>query len=264
MNYVLLTGAQGGLGLATRKRLIEAGYHVIGVDIVDYKEEITNYTYFKCDLTSSKEVDKLFDKVNEITKKLFAIVNLVGMFKFQSLVEGSEEDFRKIFEVNFFSIYLVNKRFLEMLDDKSRIINMSSEEAKYSPQPFTGYYSITKCTLDMYNDVLRRECNYLGIKVIKIIGGSFKTKMLTKVGEEYEVLVKNSKRFVQPLTKLKGMMDNELNKEHSPDKFGKLVCKILKKKHPKIVYKINKSFALSFLNIFPEKIQDKIYLAVIK
>ena len=134
------------------------------------------------------------------------------MFKFQSLVEGKEQDLRKIFEVNFFSIYRLNKIMFDLLDKDSRIINMSSEEAVYSPQPFTGYYSISKCALDMYNDVLRRECNYIGIKVIKIIAGSFKTKMLTKVDEEYQILVKNSRLFVRPLTKLKHLMDNELKK----------------------------------------------------
>lgn len=264
MKYVLVSGASGGLGVAVRDNLLKNGFFVIGADIVKDETVKDNFISFKVDLTKEDELKELHDEVKKITPKLYAIVNLVGMFKFQSLVEGNEDDFRTIFEVNFFSIYKLNKMFFDMVDNTSRIVNMSSEEAVYSPQPFTGYYSITKCALDMYNDVLRRECNYLGIKVIKIIAGSFKTKMLTKVDEEYQILVKNSKLFVTPLTKLKGLMDNELKKENSPDKLGKLVVKILTKKNPKIIYKINKSASLKFLSFLPNKIQDKLYVLLTK
>lgn len=264
MKYVLVSGASGGLGVAVRDNLLKNGFFVIGADIVKDETVKDNFVSFKVDLTKEDELKKLHDEVKKITPKLYGIVNLVGMFKFQSLVEGNEDDFRTIFEVNFFSIYKLNKMFFDMVDNTSRIVNMSSEEAVYSPQPFTGYYSITKCALDMYNDVLRRECNYLGIKVIKIIAGSFKTKMLTKVDEEYQILVKNSKLFVTPLTKLKGLMDNELKKENSPDKLGKLVVKILTKKNPKIIYKINKSASLKFLSFLPNKIQDKLYVLLTK
>ena len=264
MKYVVISGALGGLGVAVRNNLLANGYYVFGVDMFLDDTNRENYTSLKADLTNEEDLKRVYESVKQITPKLYAIINLVGMFKFQSLVEGNEQDLRKIFEVNFFSIYRLNKIMFDLLDKDSRIINMSSEEAVYSPQPFTGYYSISKCALDMYNDVLRRECNYIGIKVIKIIAGSFKTKMLTKVDEEYQILVKNSRLFVRPLTKLKHLMDNELKKNHSPKKLGKLMNKILKKKNPKICYKINKSFALKFLSFLPEKLQDKLYVLLTK
>lgn len=264
MKYVLLTGANGGLGKACKKYLLNNGYFVIGADVVKDEEEIFNFLSIKCDLTNDDDILSLKEQIKKVTNHLDAIINLVGIFKFQSLVEGNEEDFRKCFEVNFFSIYKINKMMFDLLNETSKIINMSSEEAIYSPQPFVGYYSISKCTLDMYNDVLRRECNYLNIKVIKIIAGSFKTKLLIKVEEEYQTLVKNSKLFVTPLTKLRHLMDNELNKNHNPDKLAKLIIKILRKKKPRIVYKINKSFALRLLNILPNRLQDKIYVWLTK
>ena len=264
MKYVLVSGASGGLGQAVRNKLLENGFFVIGADIVKDNTKLDNFISFNVDLTNDDDLNKLHEEVKKITPKLDAIINLVGIFKFQSLVEGNEKDLRTCFEINFFSIYKLNKKFFDMLDKDSRIINMSSEEAIYSPQPFVGYYSITKCALDMYNDVLRRECNYLGIKVIKIIAGSFKTKMLVKANDEYHVLVKNSKLFVTPLTKLKYLMDNELKKNNPPEKLGKLIVKILNKKNPKIIYKINKSAALRLLSFLPEKIQDKLYVALTK
>ena len=65
-----------------------------------------------------------------------------------------------------------------LLRKGSRIVNLTSEVAKYTPQPFQGYYNISKIALDNYNDVLRRECNYLGIKVVKIQSGSMNMRSL--------------------------------------------------------------------------------------
>ena len=59
-------------------------------------------------------------------------------------------------------------------------------------------------------------------------------------------------------------MDKELKKQNDPILVSKVVLKILKKKNPKICYKVKNSFALSFMGHLPEKWQDNIYSKVIK
>ena len=118
--------------------------------------------------------------------------------------------------------------------------------------------------LDKYNDVLRRELNYIGIKVVKINAGSFNTGLLTKANDEYEKLVENTEVYKEQLTKLKFMMDRELNKSHDPKQFAKVVMKVLNKKNPKICYNVNRSFSLKFISALPEKWQDRIYKKYIK
>ena len=112
-----------------------------------------------------------------------------------------------------------------------RIINISSEIAIYSPQPFMAYYAITKKMVDTYTDVLRRECNYIGIKVIKIQPGALKTKMLTRANDEYEEFFKSTKYFAGPLKKMKYMMDREITKTFPPEKLATKINKIISKKH---------------------------------
>lgn len=264
MKYIVVSGCLGGLGKAVVDKLLDNNYKVIGIDIVPYQSENINFTYFKCDLTNPKEREKICSKIKKITNNIYAIVNLVGIFKLQSLIEGSSEDLEKIINVNFFGIYYLNKSLFNLLNKNSKIINMSSEIARYSPQPFMGYYAISKKMVDSYSDVLRRECNYLGIKVIKIQAGSFKTNMHKDATNDYDVLLANTKKFKSPLTKLKKMMTNELKKSNNPEIFANLVLKIINKKKCKIIYKIKNSFALSFLDKLPEKLQDKIYTLVIK
>ena len=262
--YVLLTGANGGIGKQTLDELLNNGYEVIALDVTNSNIRKTSAQFIKCDVTNKEDIANAFLKIKEITNELYAIINTVGVFKMESIIEGSEEDFRKIFEINFFGVYSLNKTMFPLLTKGSRIINLTSEVARYSAQPFQAYYNLTKITLDKYSDILRRECNYLGIKVVKVQSGSMNTTMLTKANNEFEEMVNNSQHFEKPLRKLKYMMDRELRKTNNPLIIARLISKILKKKNPKILYRKKNSFALWFIGHLPEKWQDEIYKSVIK
>ena len=260
---IVLTGASGGLGKASANTLLEKGYKVIGIDICNSDIKNDNYIHLICDLTDEDARVILFKKIHELTNHIYTIINLAGIFMMQSIIEGSSKDLEKIIDVNFFCAYHLNRGLFDLLDSSSRIINMSSEIAIYSPQPFMGYYAITKKMVDTYTDVLRRECNYLGIKVIKIQSGSMKTKMLSKADEEYESMLEKTKYFCKPLTKMKYMMDREITKNASPHLVANLILKIVNSKNPKIKYRIKNSKALRLMNALPEKTQDNIYKKVI-
>lgn len=262
--YVLLTGANGGIGKQTLIHLLKAGYKVISFDIKNNNISDLDATFIKCDVTSLDDINNAYEFIKGITNEVFAIINTVGIFMMQSVIEGKITDFEKIFDVNFFGVYKFNKIMFPLLKKGSRIINLTSEVAKYSPQPFQGYYNISKIALDNYNDVLRRECNYLGIKVIKVQSGSMATPLLKTADNEFNEMVEGSERFKEPLTKLKYIMDRELQKSNNPEIIAKLLVKILNKKHPRIRYRKKNSFALSFMGHLPEKWQDNIYKRVIK
>lgn len=261
---VLLTGANGGIGKQTLISLLEEGYQVISLDIDNKNLKDLDTTFIKCDVTKKDDILNAFELIKKQTEELYAIINTVGIFMMQSVIEGDEDDFKKIFEVNFFGVYELNKIVFPLLKKGSRIINLTSELARYSPQPFQAYYNLTKITLDKYTDVLRRECNYLGIKVIKVQSGSMATPLLKTADNEFNEMANNSNNFKKPLLKLKYMMDRELKKSDDPKIMAKLIVKILKKKNPKIRYRKKNSFALFFVGHLPEKWQDDIYKSVIK
>lgn len=264
--YVLVTGAYGGLGRAVVNSLLDNGFTVFATDLrVDDSIKNELLIPIKVDVTNDEDINNAYKEVSKHTDWLYAIINLAGIFYLDSIVEGEESKLRCIIETNFFGTYKMNKTFMPLLkNNKSRIINATSELAGYSPQPFMGYYTISKGMLDIYTDVLRRELNYLGIKVIKIHSGSFKTKLLANASDEYNRLINKTGHYKKQLTKLKFMMDKELKKDNNPNKFANKIIKIVNKKNPKIRYNINRSFSLRLLSTLPEKWQDKIYLVFIK
>ena len=261
---VLLTGANGGIGKEILISLLENNYEVISLDINDSNIKDMNTTFIKCDVSKKEDINNAFNLIKEKTDSLYAIINTIGIFKMESIIEGNEEHFKRMFDVNFFGVYLLNKIMFPLLNKGSRIINLTSEVARYSIQPFEAYYNLSKMTLDKYTDVLRRECNYLGIRVIKVQSGSMNTTLLKTASNEFDEMVNNSTHFEKPLRKLKYMMDRELRKTNNPKIISKLMIKILKKKHPRIRYRKKNSFALWFIGHLPEKWQDNIYKSVIK
>ena len=103
--YVLLTGANGGIGKQTLIALLEAGYKVISLDITNSNIVDLDTTFVKCDVTNDHDIADAYEIVKKLTNELYAIVNTIGIFMMESIIEGKTEDFERIFNVNFFGVY---------------------------------------------------------------------------------------------------------------------------------------------------------------
>ena len=162
MQYVLVTGAYGGMGKAIVQTLKNNGYFVFALDKnVGQAEE--NVLPIQADLTDEESIRNAFHLVHGITKELFAILHFAGIYTLDSLVEMSKEAFSRAFEINVFGAFKVNKIFLPLLQKGSKILITSSELAPLSPLPFTGLYAVTKSALDKYALSLRMELQLLDI-----------------------------------------------------------------------------------------------------
>ena len=115
MKYVVLSGVSGGMGLATCKKLIENGYHVFGLDIKAPQEEIKELTFIKTDLRDAKSIEASYIEVSHKAKEIDAIISMAGIYDVNSLVEMSEEAFIRIFDINVFAIYRLNKIYLPLI-----------------------------------------------------------------------------------------------------------------------------------------------------
>lgn len=264
MKYIVVTGSAGGIGKETALKLLQKGYGIIGLDISDSNINDHNYHHIYCDISKQESITNAASKIKEISNEIYMVYNLAGIFLLQTLIEGDIDDLRKIIDINFFGVCQINKALYPLLKKGSRIVVFSSEVARYSPQPFNGYYALSKIVVDRYADVLRRELNYVGISVIKVQCGAIKTNLLSGVNGQYEKTIAKTQTYKEPLTKLKKLMDDEINKQVDPSVAAKKLVKIALVKHPKISYKIKNSPKLQVLDKLPERTQDFIYKKVIK
>ena len=149
MKDILITGAYGGMGRAAVRIFSEQGFRVFALDrrVCEQKENIIPV---EADVTSKESVTAALEKVREYTDSLYAVIHFAGIYMLDSLVEMDEKEFRRIFDVNMYGVFLINKTFMPMLKEKSRILITTSELAPLDPLPFTGIYAVTKGALDNY------------------------------------------------------------------------------------------------------------------
>ena len=249
------------MGKQTTTLLREKGYNVFCLDICgDEQDE----NFVKTDLTSLKSIENAFNVISKKVDKLDAIVHFGGIYKLNSLVEIDEEDMLKIFNVNFFGVYRVNKVFLPLLKQNSKIVITSSELAPLNPLPFTGLYGITKSTIEKYAFSLRMELQLLGIQVVVLRPGAVNTNLLGASQTEIDNFCKNTKLYKYNSKKFKEITEKVETKCIPAEKIAKLVLKILNKKKPKYVYNINRNFGLKLLSALPKRWQTCIIKGILK
>ena len=260
---ILITGACGGMGDATVKILKNAGYNIYALDKkIENKHD--GIMYYECDVTSLDSCQYVFEKIKEKCNHIDVIIHLAGIYDLNSLVEISEEDFVRIFNINLFGIYRINKLFLPLLSNKSKIIITSSELAPLDPLPFTGIYGITKTAVEKYAYSLRMELNLLGIKVVVLRPGAVKTNLLNISTDRLDNFVNNTSIYKCNAKKFKSIVDSVESKSKNPSVIGKKILRIIDKKNPKYIYNINRNILLKLLNILPCKLQVFIIKQILK
>ena len=253
MKKVLLTGSAGGIGKSVLNHLVENGYFVYALDIKPI-DEMNNVKSFICDLTKEDEILKVYNSIKN-EGMIDSIIHLSGTYSMDSLIEISEEKLKKIFDINFFSVYLVNKVFVDLINKNGKIIITSSEVAPLDPLPFNGIYSLTKNTLENYALSLRQELNLLDIKVIILRPGAINTGLLDDSIRNVERIEKETIHYKNNTPLFKAIVEKNESKTIEPIKVAKLINKILSKKKPKLVYSINLNPKLKLLSALPKRLQ---------
>ena len=265
----LVTGAGGGLGHATVERLLADGWKVFAADI---SEDLLRTSMHDpdavpvvMDVTSQESIQSAYDAVLSQTDRLDGIVNFAGVMGIGSLTDIPEERLARILDINVMGTYRVNKTFLPLVEAaKGRIVNLSSETGWQSAAPFNGPYAMSKHAIEAYSTALRRELALLGIKVITIQPGAFRTHMVAGIEDAFTAAEAETPKFAQALRKLKGLAGKEIESARDPDILAQVIETALTTKRPKPVYSVKPDKLRSAIEKLPLRTADRLYLAVLR
>ena len=260
---VLITGAYGGMGRATAKAFAEKGFTVFALDKHVGKAE-ENIIPIEADITNAESVRDAFLKVSSCCDGLFAIIHFAGIYMLDSLVEMESADFERIFKINLGGVFLINKTFLPLLSENSRILITTSELAPLDPLPFTGIYAVTKAALDKYAYSLRMELQLKGIKVSVLRAGAVTTGMLGVSTDALDRFCERTQLYTCNADRFKRIVDSVEARSISPEKIAKKVTRILGKREPSFAYSINRNPLLLLLNVLPKRTQLWVIRQVLK
>ena len=263
MKYVLVTGAYGGMGYKTVQALAGQGYTVFALDRkVKGAEE--NVIPIEADVTDVESLKNALISVKTVTDELFAVLHFAGVYMLDSLVEMNEEEFDRIFKINLYGAFYVNKIFQPLLKAGSRVLITTSELAPLDPLPFTGIYAVTKAALDKYAYSLRMEMQLLGVSVSVLRAGAVSTGMLGVSTAALDKFCENTKLYTCNAERFKRIVNGVEAKSVSPEKIAQKTLKILDKENPRFAYSINRNKLLLLLNALPKRVQCGVIKRILK
>ena len=177
MNTVLITGAGRGIGLATTRAFLAAGWRVLALDRdfpAAYEKEPVQVRF---DLTELAQIPKLVASLGDI----HALVNNAGVQNALPWDQYTEAARRKILQINLEAPAELMRAVAPQMIARGagRIVNLASI-ASYQPHPDL-WYGVTKAGVA---SMTRSFASYLGrhgIQVNAVAPGPVETELLAVV-----------------------------------------------------------------------------------
>lgn len=260
--WVVVTGAGGGLGAATARLLSLNGWSVIAADLpsdtLDRVADRDGVITCETDVTNDDSVAGLTGAALDASGGgIDAVVNFAGVLEIGSMAEMDEQTLRRVIEVNVFGTYRVNKAlFDQVVATRGRIVNISSETGWQSGGPFNGAYAMSKHAIEAYSDSLRREAALVGVKVIKVQPGPFRTSMVESVKQRFEDAAASSRWFAKELRRTGELAAGEQDRAHPPVELAEVVLDVLTADRPKAAYSVHPATSRVLLEKLPTRLAD--------
>ena len=274
---VLITGASSGIGRASALLLTQNGFRVLaGVRKPGDGERLqadagAGLHPVIMDVTDGASIQAAVAHVTEQLAggNLDGLVNVAGIGLAVPLEYVTQDDVRRMFDVNVFGQMAVIQAFLPMLHrSRGRIVNMSSVGAHIAI-PFGGVLNACKAAFGTLSDTLRMELRPFGIRVATIEPAAINTPAVEKTLGDVEATIgklppEGAQRYGNMLRAFnRRALPRELNGS-PPDVVARVVLHALSSPRPRIRYVVGKlSRPMTLLpRLLPDSVLDELRMRV--
>jgi NAD(P)-dependent dehydrogenase (short-subunit alcohol dehydrogenase family) len=185
----VVTGAKGGIGLATAGRFAAEGAAVVLADVLDASPEARMLVesgsparFIRVDVADEEAVAALFAEVEEEFGRVDVLVNNATADSADGLPGGGGDAWDELMSVNLRGAFLCAKAAIPSMERSGggSIVNMSSELALLS-SPGPAAYSTSKAALVQLTRVLAADHAKANIRVNALCPGPICTQALQDV-----------------------------------------------------------------------------------
>ena len=263
MRDVLVTGAAGGLGGAACARLAAGGWRVFAADLEPPAGP--GLVPVRLDVTSDDSVAAAVAAVSAQSAGLAGLVNFAGIFRVGALLDVGADALQEVLDVNLLGTHRVTRAFFPLVRaGRGRVVVVSSETAVQSGAPFNGLYQISKHAVDAYGDTLRRELMFLGVPVVKLQPGPFRTGMLESIVPRFEAAAASSTHHGDRLRGLLRRLPVEQAKAHDPALLAEVVEEALTARLWRSAYLVRPDRQRMLLDRLPPRVGDAVLRAGVR
>ncbi|QFS94082.1 putative oxidoreductase [Mycobacterium sp. THAF192] len=189
--WFITGGTAGGFGMAFAEAALEAGDRVVltarrPAELREWAQDHGGRVHVVAlDVTDAAQIRDAVDAAHQRFGGIDVLVNNAGRGWYGSIEGMAEERVRAMFELNFFAVLAVTRAVLPEMRRRSNgwIVNISSVAGLTGVAGF-GYYSATKAAVEAVTEVLREEVATLGVNVLAVEPGAFRTRAYSGFADE--------------------------------------------------------------------------------
>jgi len=233
----LVTGASTGFGRELVEYLLTNGARVVATarkveGLADLGTRYPQHALVAAmDVTDPKQVDAAVSAAVKRFGRVDVLVNNAGYGMVGAVEESAEDEFRPMFEVNVFGLIRVTQAVLPQMrkQGSGHIVNLSSIGGLVATPGF-GLYNATKFAVEGLSEALAQEVKPLGISVMIVEPGPFRTKFLGKAGGEAK---RRIPEYDQTSGKMRAYFTEQDGKQPGdPQKAVAAIVKAVEAEHP--------------------------------
>ncbi|MGJ4802451.1 SDR family oxidoreductase [Luteimonas sp. SDU82] len=163
---IVITGASSGIGLCTALLAAERGATVVllarsAATLQDVVQAIEagggRARAIACDVSSREQVEQAVSQMLAAHGRIDTWVNNAGVAIYGRLDEVSEEDSRRLFDINFWGLVNGSLAALPALRESRGVLVNVGSEVSDAVVPLQGMYSASKHAVKGFTDALRVE-----------------------------------------------------------------------------------------------------------
>jgi NAD(P)-dependent dehydrogenase (short-subunit alcohol dehydrogenase family) len=199
----LVTGGNGGIGLATAKRFVNEGAHVYVTArrqpqlAAAVKDIGSNVTGIQGDVSKPGDLDRLFERIGREQGRLDVVFANAGIAKYARFGEITEEVYDSIFDVNVKGVVFTVQKALPLLPNGASII-LNSSVVGSKGLSANSIYSATKAAVRSFARTWTTDLKDRRIRVNAVSPGTVDTPGLSDLlasapaGEERRKMIAGS------------------------------------------------------------------------
>lgn len=186
---ILITGASRGIGRACALRFARSGWNV-AVNYLNSKEKAfelieeikengSKGLAIRADVSSQKQVEKLFDRVSETFGEIDAVINNAGIAQKKLFIDITQEDWKNMLNINLSGTFYCCQQAIKhmMWARRGCVINISSIWG-ITGGACEAHYSAAKAGIIGLTKALAKETGQFNIRVNCIAPGVIDTDMM--------------------------------------------------------------------------------------
>jgi NAD(P)-dependent dehydrogenase (short-subunit alcohol dehydrogenase family) len=183
----VITGGNSGIGLATAKRFVEEGAHVVitGRRVKELKEAADfiggSVTTVTGDITRLEDLDRLYAVVKEKYGQIDALFANAGWGEVAPIQIATEGHFDKTFDLNAKGTFFTVQKAIPLLQDGGSVI-LNTSVANVQGLPLFAVYAASKAAVRSFVRSWAMELKDRNIRVNAVSPGPIETPALEKAG----------------------------------------------------------------------------------